>query len=151
MSPNNESVFELRLNEEGITRLKQTLSLTRWLMIIGFAEIAVFSADAILRQVLLRHNDNSVESDYGWVMLYVYPVYAVLYFIFFMGYVVNFFLYARRANQSIVIQDTAMFNRSYKHLVLSMRMGIIVMLLNLVIWAIFFYIELGYYRQLQSL
>jgi hypothetical protein len=147
MQPHNDTFFELKLNEDGIARLRQVLVITRWLIIIGFVQMGVFIADTVVRYITI-HAFPEADNFYSWLMRYFYPVYAVLYAFFFIALLIYFFNYARRSNQSILRQDTVAFNRSYKFLASALRMLVVTEVLNLVIFTVFFILELGYYKNL---
>ncbi len=75
MHPEQENVFEIRLNEDGVVRLKQILTLTRLLLIIGLAEIFVFIGDGIVRQLIYHGTaDTRIDTTYSWMMTYFYPI-----------------------------------------------------------------------------
>ena len=144
-----ENVFEIKLNDEGIARLKQTITIVRVLVVIGSIEIFIFICDSILRQLLIRETAASLgDTTYSWLMTYFYPAYSILYAIFYIAYLSFFFRYAKRANASIVNHDTQSFNQSFRFLATAMRMAIVVVILNFMIWTVFFIMELGYYKNL---
>lgn len=149
--PQSESVFEIRLNEEGIARLKQTLMLSKLLLAIGAVEILVFGADSTLRFLMIRKTIDSIGNiTYAWMSLYGYPAYSLLYIIFFIAYLIYTLIYTRKANEAIAKHDSQLFNDSYRYLVTSFRVSLVIVILNLIIWLIFFVMEINYYKNIQS-
>ncbi len=145
----NNSVFEHKLNEEGIARLRQMLTICRVLIVIGAFQIPLFIAESILRVVTTRLV-NSGDTMYEWLMLYVSPIYGTVYVVLYIAYTVFFFVFARKANRSIVTHDNEMFNRSYKYLVTGLWMDVILQVTTFIVTLVFFFNELNYYKILRQ-
>ena len=143
-----EDVFEIKLNDEGIARLRQTLTITRMLVVIGSIEIFIFICDSVLRQLMISETAASLgDTTYSWLMTYFYPAYCLLYAVFYIAYLIHFSRFTKRANASIINHDTQAFNQSFRFLASAMRMAFVVVILNFVIWTVFFIMELGYYKK----
>ena len=144
-----ENVFEIKLDEEGIARLRQTLFVTRLMLIVGAIEMVTFAVDSVLLQMWFASMSTPVgDSMYSFLMTYIYPVYSVLYPIFYIAFLAYFFKYSRRANASIVNQSSHQFNESFRFLSIAMRMIMIVVIINLGIRVAFFSSQLEVYKKL---
>jgi hypothetical protein len=137
-----EDLFDLKLDQEGRSNLSKVFRLTKlsfWASIL----VELFILFHALRNYLLNR-DFGVSDDenriYYWE-LRIYTGYIIIFssLVILQGY--YFLKFARQAKQSVELNDTYSFNRSFAWVRKSLVIGIILIFFNALYFLQLFYWE----------
>lgn len=141
MNEKKIDLFELRLADEGAGYLLKTFTITRWLFILAIVGSLVSIALLIIKYFFLR----TIDATGSWMLFVEKNILPFIFCIQLAGLYIQLYLYFRfvkQCRQSILLNDTELFNRSFRSFFQSTIFALAQMSINLVITCMYVIIYL---------
>jgi hypothetical protein len=132
ITPNPQNnLFEVSLSAEGAGYLNRVYRITRWVFIVG-----IFFSVVQLVNIGIRfrmYGSSSVfrgSSDWLSILTKIYPVIEIITVILALAQLYFFYNFTRIGNKSIEVQQSDLFNESFKWLLRNSLVAIIMFVLD---------------------
>ena len=130
LNPEN-NLFEVSLSAEGADYFKRVYRITRWVFIIGIF-FSVVQLVNIGTRFSMYGSSTAFRGGSDWVSILtkIYPVIEIVTVILALAQLYFFYNFTRIGNKSIELQQSELFNESFKWLLRNSLVAIIMFVLD---------------------
>jgi hypothetical protein len=106
------SLFDVRLNQDGITAIKKFAKAANWVMLLVIIIASISFIDAFTHYYQ-TYGKSYTRNKMDLFMDRIYPAYVLIYFLLAFSQTYNFLKTAKRLSAAIDNNDEGSFNRSF--------------------------------------
>ena len=133
ITPNPENnLFEVFLSSEGAGYLSRVYRITRWVFILGII-FSVIQLVNIFTRFSLMSGSSALGSDWMSIISKIYPLIEIVSVILTLLQLYFYFNFTRIGNKSIELQQSDLFNESFKWLFRNSLMAITMLILETIL------------------
>lgn len=131
ITPNAENnLFDVSLSSEGAGYINRVYRITRWTFIIGILFSVIQLVNIGTRFRMVNSATGLQGGDWLSIVTYIYPVVEIVSVILTLLQLYFFFNFTRIGNKSIELQQSELFNESFKWLLRNTMVAITMVILE---------------------
>lgn len=132
--PNRENnLFEISLSSEGAGYLNRVYRITRWTFMLGILFSVIQLVNIGTRFRMVTSSTNLQGGDWLSIVTKIYPAIEIVSVILTLLQLYFFFNFTRIGNKSIELQQSDLFNDSFKWLLRNTRVAITMLVLETIL------------------
>jgi len=137
----NEDFFELTVSQEGSARIIRLYKIVKWIFAATIFLSLVFLTMSYLRYIFFKRYEQ--DSDYLLQLEgNIYPIYSIIWNILWIVQVYCYFHFTRLCKKAIELRHAELFNASFKWLLRSAVLFLVVLAIEFVVSTFQIYIQI---------